>query len=51
MSVEDVVRVEEHSLSDYMKRSEVNLDRVLDVFVKEKQEQELIIEQKQLKLN
>ena len=35
MSVEDVVRVEEHSLSDYMKRSEVNLDRVLGVFVKE----------------
>ena len=41
MSVEDVVRVEEHSLSDYMKRSEVNLDRVLGVFVKEERETEI----------
>ena len=42
MSVEDVVRVEEHSLSDYLKRAEVNLgiirfNRGLDVFCKKKE--------------
>ena len=30
------------SLSDYVKRAEVNSDRVLDVFAKEKGKQELI---------
>ena len=49
MSVEDVVRVEEHSLSDYLKRAEVNTNRVLDAFVKGKQE--LITEQKMMKLD
>ena len=34
--MEDGVRVDEHSLSDHLKRAEVNSDRVLDVFVKEK---------------
>ena len=34
MLVEDVVRVKEHSLSDYLKRPDVNSDRVLNVFVK-----------------
>ena len=34
MSVENVVRLEKHSLSDYLKRAEVNSGRVLDVFVK-----------------
>ena len=43
MSVEDVVRVKQHSLSDYLKRAEVNLDR--DAFVKEKGKQEMIREQ------
>ena len=47
MSVEDVVRVEQHSLSDYLKRAEVNLDR--DAFVKEKGKQEMIREQKKMK--
>ena len=36
MSVEDVGSVEEHSLLNYLKRAEVNSERVLDVFVKEK---------------
>ena len=35
VSVEYVVRVEEHSLLDYLKKAEVNLDKVSDVFVKE----------------
>ena len=35
MSVEDVVKVEEHILSNYLKRAEVNSGRLLDVFVKE----------------
>ena len=46
MSVEDVVRVEEHSLSDYLKRPQFDSDRMLNVFVKEKGKQELLTEQK-----
>ena len=46
MSMEDVVRVEEHRLSHYLKKAEVNSDRVLDVFAKEKGKQELITEKK-----
>ena len=38
ISVEDVVKVEEHSLSNYLKRAEDNSDRELDVFVTEKRE-------------
>ena len=34
MSVENVVRVKERSLSNYLKRPDVNSDRVLNVFVK-----------------
>ena len=34
MSVEDVVRVKVHSLSDYLKRPDVNSHRVLNVVVK-----------------
>ena len=49
MSVEDVVKVEEHSLLDYLNRAKVSLDRVLDVFVKEKRKQELITKQKKTK--
>ena len=37
MSVEDVVKVEEHILSNYLKRAEVNLGRLLDVFVKKRE--------------
>ena len=51
MSVDDVVRVEEHSLSDYLKVAEVNSDMMLDVFAKEKGKQELITEQKKMKLD
>ena len=51
MSVEDMVRVEEHSLSDYLKRAEVNLDRVLDAFVKTSKETESKCEQKKMKLD
>ena len=36
MSEEGVIRVEEHSLSDYLKKAELNSDGVLDVFVKER---------------
>ena len=36
MSVEDEVRVEKHSLLDYLNRAAVNLDKVLDDFVKGK---------------
>ena len=50
MSVEDVVRVVEHSVPDCLKRTEVNLHSVLRAFIKEKGKQELIIEQKK-KLN
>ena len=46
MSVEDVVRVEKHRLSNYLERSEVNSDRALYVFAKEKGKQKLITEQK-----
>ena len=48
MSVKDVVRVEEHSLSDYLERAEVNSDKALDFFVKKKKKWELITEQKKL---
>ena len=37
MSVEDVVRVKEHSLLGYLKRAEINLYGVLDVIVKIKE--------------
>ena len=36
MSVENVVSVEEHSLSNYLIWVEVNLDWVVDAFIKEK---------------
>ena len=39
MSVEEVVKVEEHSWSDYLKLAKVNLDRVFNAFVKEKAKQ------------
>ena len=51
ISVDDAVRVEEHSLSDYVKRAEVNLDRVLSAFVKLKEKQRMISEQKKIKLD
>ena len=51
MSVDDVERVKEHSLSDYVKGAEVNSDMMLDVFAKEKGKQELITEQKKMKLD
>ena len=52
ISVDDVVRVEGHSLSDYLKRTNVNLDKVLDDFVKEKKKkQELICERMKMKLD
>ena len=34
MSVDDVVRVEKHSLSDYLERGEIKSKGVLNVFVK-----------------
>ena len=42
--MKNAVRVEERSLSDYLKRAEVNSDKMLNVFVKENGKQELIIE-------
>ena len=51
MSAEDVVSVKEHSLSDYLKKAEVNLNRVLNVFVREKGKQELITERNKMKLD
>ena len=36
--MEEVAKVMEPSLSNYSKRADFNLDRVLDVFVKEKNE-------------
>ena len=51
MLVEDVLRVEKHSLLAYLKIAELNLDRVLDAFAKEKNKQELIGEQKKIMLN
>ena len=41
MSVEEVVRIEECSLFDYLEQAEVNRERVLDVFVKDKGKEEL----------
>ena len=50
--VSGVVRVEEHWLPHYLKRAEVNSDKVLDVFfVKERGKHELITEQRIMKLN
>ena len=49
MSVEDVVRVEQHSLSNYVKKAEVNLDRVMDAFAKEKRNRKIICEQQKRK--
>ena len=49
MSVEDVVKVKEHSMSDYLKRAKINSDRVLD-FLEKKMKQELITQQKKMKL-
>ena len=43
ISVYDVLRVKERSLSDCLKRTKVNLDRILDAFIKGKYE--LISEQ------
>ena len=51
MSVEEVVRIEECSLSDYLKQAEVNRERVLDVFVKDKGKEELKLEQKKKRLD
>ena len=51
MSAEDVVSVKEHSLSDYLKKAEVNSNRVLNVFVREKGKQELITERNKMKLD
>ena len=51
MSVEDVVRVKEHSLLAYLKRAEVNSEWVLDIFVKEKKKTKLITKQKQMMLD
>ena len=53
MSVEDVVRAEEHSLLDNLKRAE---QRSIQIgcwmfFVKPKEKQELITEQKKMKLD
>ena len=45
VSVEELVRVEEHSQLEYLKKTEVNSDRILDLFVKEKKKQKLITEQ------
>ena len=42
------ISVKEHSLSDYLKRADVNSDKVLNVFVKK---QELIAEQKKMRLD
>ena len=42
------ISVKEHSLSDYLKRADVNSDKVLNVFVKH---QELIAEQKKKRLD
>ena len=49
MSVEDVVRVEKHSLTDYLKTAKINSDKVLGVFVKQNGKQELITEQNNMK--
>ena len=38
MSVKDAVKVEERSLSEYLKRAEVYSDRLLDVCMKAKRE-------------
>ena len=51
MPVEDAVRVEKHSLSNYLKRIVVNSDRTLYVFVEEKGKQKLITEQKNMKMD
>ena len=51
MPVEDVVRVEEHSFLNYLKKAKVNSDKVLDVFVREKEKQQRITEQELMKLN
>ena len=51
MSVEDAVRVEKHSLSNYLKRIVVNSDRTLYVFVEENGKQNLITEQKNMKMD
>ena len=51
MSAEDVVSVKEHSLSDYLKKAEVNSNRVLNVFVKEKGKQELETERNKMKFD
>ena len=51
MSVEEVVRIEECSLSDYLKQAEVNWENVLDVFVKDKGKEELKLEQKKKRLD
>lgn len=45
MSIEEVVRLEECSLSDYVKQREPNEDRVLAMFVKDKSKTELKNEQ------
>lgn len=51
MSVEEVVRLEECSLSDYLKHAEVNKEKVLDMFVKDKGKYELKQEQKKKRMD
>ena len=46
-SVEEVVRMEECSLSDYLKRADLNDRGVLDVFIRDKGSNELKVEQKE----
>lgn len=50
MSIEEVVRSEECSLSDYLKRTMRNEDGVMDMFVKENSQKDLRIEQKKKKM-
>ena len=51
MSVEECVRLEEHSLSDYLKKSNINEDSVMDDFLKDKPKNELKAEQRQKRLD
>lgn len=46
MSVEECVRLEEQSLSDYLKKSNINEDSVMDDFLKDKPKNELKAEQR-----
>ena len=48
MSVEELVRVEEHCLLDYFNRAVVNSDRVLDAFAKKRRK--TVTEQNKMKL-